>query len=126
TADTTTNGARTAFSTASESASIIVTEVNDAPTAVNDTLGTLAAEDGAAFTINGSTLTANDSKGPANESGQSLTVTSVTAVTGGTVSVAGNVITFTPAADFFGTASFTYIATDNGTTNGAADPKPSL
>src|SRR5205085_1228918 len=66
--------------------------------------------------------TANDSKGPTNEGGQTLTVTSVTAVIGGTVSVVGNVITFTPAANFNGLASFTYIVTDNGTTNGVAAP----
>ena len=36
--------------------------------------------------------------------------------------VAGTVI-FTPAADFNGPASFNYTVQDNGTTNGAADPK---
>jgi len=30
---------------------------------------------------------------------------------------------FTPAADFNGVASFQYTVTDNGTTNGAPDPK---
>ena len=33
---------------------------------------------------------------------------------------------FTPAADFNGTASFDYTVQDNGTTNGAADPKTDI
>ena len=52
--------------------SITVTEVNDAPTAVNDT--TTVAEDGS-VTFD---PRPNDSKGPANESTQTLTITAVT------------------------------------------------
>src|SRR5207302_36051 len=68
-------------------------------------------------------LTANDSRGPANESGQTLTVTAVGSAGHGTASLSGGSITYTPAADYNGPDSFSYTVTDNGTTNGAADPK---
>src|SRR3989442_1912472 len=78
-----------------------------------------------------SPLTTNDSKGPANENGQTLDVVSVQGATHGSVSLdnqgtastADDTITFTPAADYNGAASFTYTITDDGTTNGLADPK---
>ena len=83
------------------------------------------AEDGT-LSIPASDLTGNDSAGPANESGQTLTVISVDPITGetnGSVSLAAGTVTFTPAADFSGAASFSYTVQDNGTTNGAPDPK---
>jgi hypothetical protein len=43
--------------------------------------------------------------------------------THGTVTLSAGQITYTPDADYFGPASFTYTITDNGTTNGAADPR---
>ena len=71
---------------------------------------------------------ANDSKGPANESGQTLTITNVGTPTHGTavVELDGGVekIRYTPTdANYNGPDSFSYTITDNGTTNGAADPK---
>jgi large repetitive protein len=101
---------------------ITVTEVNDAPTAVNDSAS--VAED-SSVVVN---VKSNDSPGPSNESGQALTVTALSIPAHGTASVissgpdAGKV-TYTPDADFNGPDSFTYTITDNGTTNGAADPK---
>jgi hypothetical protein len=50
-----------------------------------------------------------------------LTVTSVSATgdTHGTVSLSSGTITYSPAANYNGPASFTYQVCDNGTTNGA-------
>jgi large repetitive protein len=101
--------------------SLTVTEVNDAPSATNDSKS-VAEDDTLSFPA--SDLTGNDSAGPANESGQTLTVTAVnsTASTNGTVSLVAGTVTYTPAANFHGPASFEYTVTDNGTTNGSADP----
>jgi uncharacterized repeat protein (TIGR01451 family) len=120
----TTNGAPDPKTSAPALAHFNITEVNDAPTAVNDTLPPIV-EDSGPQTIPFSTLTANDLKGPANESSQTLTVKTVSNPVGGTVSiVAGNVI-FTPTPNFNGVSSFDYTVEDNGTTNGVADPKTS-
>jgi DNA/RNA endonuclease G (NUC1) len=99
-----------------------VLEVNDDPTAVNDTK--TADEDGP-LTFEAADLTANDTAGPANESGQTLTVTSVTATgdTHGAVSLAGGKITYVPETNFNGSASFTYQVCDNGISAGVSDPK---
>lgn len=42
---------------------------------------------------------------------------------GGTVEIEGTNVVFTPNPDFYGLASFNYTITDNGTTDGAADPR---
>ena len=86
---------------------LTITEVNDAPTAVADSKS--VAEDGS-LSFPASDLTSNDSKGPANESGQTLTATAVssTASTHGSVSLSAGTVTYTPAADFNGAASFSY------------------
>ncbi|WP_425617172.1 beta strand repeat-containing protein [Anatilimnocola sp. NA78] len=99
-----------------------ITNVNDAPTAGSDTLGSIP-EGSAAQTISIASLLANDSTGPADENGQMLTLTNVTAGAGGTVSISGTDVIFTPNTDFNGTATFSYTITDDGTSNGAADPK---
>ena len=99
-----------------------VADVNDSPDAVDDSLSS-AAEDAGTLTIPIATLLANDSKGPANESGQTLTLTTVSNPVGGTVSRDATNVYFTPAADFNGVASFKYTTTDNGTTGGSSDPK---
>ncbi len=101
-----------------------VTEVNNAPTAVGDTL-TNVAEDSGQRTIPFSDLTANDNKGAANESGQTLTVVSVSNPIGGTVSISGSNVLFTPTADYNGPASFQYTVQDDGTTAGSPDFKTS-
>jgi hypothetical protein len=116
----TTNGVPDSL-TATATASFTVAEVNDAPSATNDALGAVA-EDSGQRTILGSSLTGNDSAGPDSESAQTLTVTGVSNVIGGSASVSGRNVLFTPTANFNGAASFDYTVTDNGTTNGVADP----
>ena len=117
----TTNGVPDAKSAAG-TVNVMVSEVNDAPTAASDPEST--AED-VPLAFAASSLTTNDSAGPANESTQSLIVTAVssTSTQGGAVTLIGGSITYTPPANFFGGDSFTYIVTDNGTTNGAPDAK---
>src|SRR5207248_1612437 len=99
--------------------SVTVTEVNDAPTAAADSA--TVAEDGS-VTLH---PRSNDRTGPANESTQTLTVTAVGAASHGTVSFTASGVTYTPNANYNGSDSFTYTVTDNGTTNGASDPKSS-
>lgn len=105
--------------------SVTVTEVNDAPVTVADTKST--SED-APLSFPASDLTGNDSRGAANESSQTLTVTlpSGTTAKGGTVTITSGQITYTPPANYNnligGPDTFTYTATDNGTTNGVASP----
>ena len=120
----TTNGVADPKTSAAATVSFTITEVNDAPTAINDTLSSIA-EDSGPRTIPFADLTGNDSKGPANESGQTLTVKTVSNAVGGTVSIVGGNVLFTPTANFYGAASFQYTVEDNGTTNGVADPKTS-
>ncbi len=103
---------------------VTVTEVNDSPTGTNDTISNVA-EDSGQRTISFASLTGNDSKGPANENGQALTITGVSAPTGGTVSISGTNVLFTPTADYSGPAGFTYTLQDNGKTNGVDDFKTS-
>ncbi len=102
--------------------SITISEVNDSPSATDDSVST---DEDEVLEIAASELTSNDSAGPANENVQVLTLTSVssTADTHGTVSLSSGTITYTPASNYNGPASFTYQVCDNGTTNGAADPK---
>ncbi len=89
---------------------VTVTAVNDPPVAVDDTRTT--AEDTAA-TITAASLTANDT----DVEGSPLTVTAVAGATGGTVALAGTTITFTPAANFNGTAGFDYTVSDGTATD---------
>ncbi len=98
---------------------VTVTAVNDAPVAVADSKTT--AED-TALTFPAGDLTANDSPGPANESTQTLAVTAVSSASaqGGTVALVAGDITYTPAANFNGTDSFTYTVADNGSPVGTA------
>jgi len=101
---------------------VTVTEVNDAPVAADDVLSSINA-DGSDLTVSFAGLLANDDKGSANESGQTLNIISVSNAIGGTVRIDGTNVVFTPDASFSGPASFDYTVEDNGTTDGAADPK---
>ncbi len=92
-----------------------VTQVNDAPVLVGDTV---AGTEDTPQTISGATLTSNDSPGNAFESTQTLTVTSIEQVTStasGTVTLNGGNIVFSPTSNFNGDFVFRYTATDNGT-----------
>ena len=83
---------------------VTVTGVNDAPVAVNDAATT--AEETA---VSGNVLT-NDTD---VDAGTTLTATLVANATNGTVTLASDgSFTYTPAANFNGTDSFTYTATD--------------
>jgi len=100
---------------------ITVTEVNDAPVAQDDAAST--NEDQDLVISNPGTLTANDDKGAPNESGQTLSISSVSNASHGTINLSGGTITFTPAADYSGSTSFDYQVCDDGTTNGSPDHK---
>jgi hypothetical protein len=101
---------------------ITTTEVNDAPSATDDSKST---DEDTNLEFSASELTGNDSAGPANENVQVLTVTSVSATgdTHGTVGLSSGTITYSPDTNYNGPASFTYEVCDNGTTDGAPDSK---
>jgi hypothetical protein len=92
--------------------------INTPPVATNDTLATHEniAVSAAAFK-----LLLNDRDADAD----SLSVTGVSAssTNGGTVSLSGGTLTYTPAANFSGADSFTYIAADSysGTSTGTVN-----
>jgi VCBS repeat-containing protein len=84
---------------------LTVNAVNDAPVGVNDSFNALQNR---AFTINANSLLANDS----DIDGDTLQVIGVSNALNGTVSLAGNSITFTPNPGFLGSASFNYTLAD--------------
>ncbi|MDO9191754.1 MAG: Ig-like domain-containing protein, partial [Undibacterium sp.] len=102
---------------------ITVTPVNDAPIAVADNY--TMAEDGTAITLTPLTGDSDpDGTAPTilSINGTALTpgVAQTILVTGGTVNItAGNVISFTPNANFNGTVSFPYVITDGTLTSTA-------
>jgi hypothetical protein len=99
--------------TATQAVTVNVTDVNDAPVAINDTL---AATEDTAVTYTAAQLTGNDS----DADGNPLTIASVTNGSNGTVVLNGNgTVTFTPTANFNGVANFTYTVSD-GTANSSA------
>ena len=79
------------------------------PVAQDDAL-TSVAEDSGLRLIPIASLLGNDSTGP-------LTITAVSNAVGGTVTINGSNIEFTPTADFSGAASFDYTVSDNGQTD---------
>jgi cyclophilin family peptidyl-prolyl cis-trans isomerase len=105
--------------TAEATVTLTVTAVNDDPVATNDTAMT---DEDMPVTIAVATLLANDNAG-AGETGQTLTIKMADQATNGTVALSGNQITFTPNADFNGTATFRYTIEDNGQTNGQPNAK---
>ncbi|MFO0897089.1 MAG: Ig-like domain-containing protein [Pirellulales bacterium] len=119
--DGTTNGSSDPRQTTA-TVTVTVTEVNDPPVLTDDNLVATEDQD---LVFDASDLTANDTPGPADEAGQTLTVTAVSGTTaaGGTVTLSNGQITYTPPANYNGPDSFTYTVTDNGTTNGSADPR---
>lgn len=103
-------------------ATITVTPVNQPPTITPQAKTAIA---GQPLAFPATDLLGGASPGPANETSQTLTVTGVTSIsdTHGTISLTGSTITYTSEALFTGTATATFTACDNGTTNGAPDPK---
>jgi len=108
-------------STTVATATIRVTEVNDAPSADTLTRNVFAS---VPTTFDLTQALAAMPKGPANESGQTLRVTAVTpgANFTGTLSFSDTSITYTAPLGASGRVTFTYAVTDNGTTNGVAAP----
>ena len=96
---------------------ITVTAVNDAPTTSAVTL-TAMAEDGTR-TITAAELLGN----AADVENNTLTVSNLAISSGTLVDNGNDTWDFTPALNDDSSVSFTYTITDNGTTNGAADPK---
>ena len=106
--------------TATGTVTVTITAVNDPPVAVADTATT--AED-TPLAITAASLTANDTD---VDTGATLTVTAVSGATNGTVALAGTTITFTPTANFNGTAGIVRISTDIGATTPVNDAFASL
>ncbi|GAB3760876.1 hypothetical protein GCM10028796_10170 [Ramlibacter monticola] len=99
--------------TTTATVTVTVTPINDQPQAGNDSV--TATEDQPLSILPG-TLLANDSDVDAD----TLTITGVTSGTGGTVTLVGGNIVFTPTGNFNGTGSFTYTVSDgNGDTTTA-------
>ncbi|HVK14325.1 MAG TPA: Ig-like domain-containing protein, partial [Gemmataceae bacterium] len=102
-------------------AQLMVDEANASPITTPDTA--TAAEDGSVVVD----VKANDLPGPAGESWQTLTVTAVAQPAHGTATIlADGTVRYTPAPNWYGTDTFTYTVTDNGTTNGQPDPKSAV
>ncbi len=101
---------------------LTVSPVNDPPLAHPDSKVT---DEDTQLVFPALDLLSNDSPGPANEGDQTLTVTAVTSPTtqGGKVRLEGTNVVYLPAPQFFGTDSFSYNVTDNGTTAGTSDPQ---
>ncbi|MFM9940452.1 MAG: VCBS domain-containing protein [Hyphomicrobiaceae bacterium] len=81
-----------------------VTGTNDGPVATG---GTASTNEDTAVTINVASLIAD-----ADDADSALTVAASVSPTEGTVVVTGTTVQFTPAANFHGTASITFTATD--------------
>ncbi|MFN7020731.1 MAG: tandem-95 repeat protein [Phycisphaerales bacterium] len=110
-----------------QSFTITVNSVNDAPTVSLGGIPTII-EDAGPQTVNGF---ASFSPGPVNESGQTLAQYVVTGVSNPAMFAAGpsvsnsGVLTYTPAPNASGTATFMVQARDNGgTANGGLDTSP--
>lgn len=91
------------FDTATVTINVVAT--NDAPDAVTDALSLV--ED-TPLTISPATLLANDT----DANGDTLSITSVQGAVNGTVALVSGQIVFTPNANYFGPASFTYTISD--------------
>ncbi|CAM2064826.1 Tandem-95 repeat protein [Sulfidibacter corallicola] len=112
------DGSGAANATDTATVTVTVTGENDPPVAVDDTPGAVD-EDSADNNID---VLANDDIAP--DTGETLTITAVGATNnGGTATIAGGgtSINYTPAADFFGTETFTYTIDDgSGAPNATA------
>lgn len=111
--------------TATGTVTINVSEVNDTPVARSITRKVFA---GVSTVIDMTAELATMSRGAANESSQTLVMSrKVTDPTIGSISSFGATqFTYFATLGTNGTTSFQYEVIDNGTTNGAADPKTSI
>ncbi|WPB82128.1 Ig-like domain-containing protein [Archangium violaceum] len=96
--------------TAMATVHVTVQEVPNAPVAGNDTATT---DEDVPLTLAASMLLANDT----DEDGDTLSISAVQNPSGGTVVLSGTDITFTPNANFNGTAAFEYVVTDGSSTS---------
>ncbi len=97
---------------------VTVTPVNDDPVPFNGTLS--VAEDGSLILIGAGAptdLIASSSPGPGEAPGQTVRLISIQSPTGqgGTITTVAGVTTYRPAANFFGSDTFTYTISDNAT-----------
>ncbi|MCT7952927.1 putative Ig domain-containing protein [Ancylothrix sp. C2] len=114
-ADISLNGGTTAFSSTTNTASLTVNAVNEQPVAVDDLMPDATVLLRTGILIQASTLLVNDS----DAENDTLTVTSVSNPTNGTVSLINGLIKFNPTTT--GNASFIYTVSDeNGGTAEAA------
>ncbi|HPM81171.1 MAG TPA: tandem-95 repeat protein, partial [Candidatus Anammoximicrobium sp.] len=118
--------------TAVGTVTVTVRAVNDPPVPQSDTGAT---NEDTATTFTASQLLANDAKGPAapagtvdDEGSQVLTLSSVSPLSaaGGTVTLSGGIVRYTPPANFNGPDTFTYRVTDDGLTNGQIDRRDAI
>ncbi len=89
-----------------------VTAVDDPPVATDDVAATV--ED-TALPLTAAALVANDT----DPEGGALSITAVGNATHGTVALVGTTVTFTPAVDYSGSASFDYTVSDGVGTDDA-------
>ena len=114
------------LSTATGSLTVIVSEVNDVPTATTLTRDVYAS---VATIFNLTADLAGMDKGAPNESGQTLRVSQILrdpGTIGMIVLNANGTITYTAPFGASGRDTFRYEVIDNGTTNGVADPRTSI
>src|SRR4029078_5864391 len=78
-----------------------VTEVNDPPVGGDDPLSNIA-EDSGPRTISLTSRHADDAPGPANESGEGTTITGIDSPVGGSISIVGTDVIFTPDENYNG------------------------
>ncbi len=93
-------------STAEQSFTVAVGDVNNAPVAARDSVGTLEE---VSVTV---AVLANDT----DADGDPLTVTGSEPGSNGTTTTDGTTVTYTPVADFVGDDAFTYLVSDGTTT----------
>src|SRR5690242_21492726 len=95
---------------------ITVTNVNDAPDAVDDSATVDEDTSNNAINVLANDTDADNLTAPFNAG---LTVIAVTQGTHGSVTFTASGVSYTPAPNYFGSDSFTYTISDNGT-GGAA------
>jgi len=107
--------------TVAGSATLDITPVNDAPVTTPVTLAAIAEDSGARL-ITQADLLANASD-PVEHDSLVATDLAITSGKGSLVNNGDGTWTYTPASNDDTSVSFSYKITDNGTTNGVADPK---